>query len=155
MTDVTTTSLPDGRYFTLAWTIPDQFGGLTSAMLHRSRAFATRGGVSVTVLTFDDRVDYPAIEHRLRERGELAGAMRIVNLWDWLRDHSVPPAKTPLGSRAFTPLTPDPAYRSAYRDGNELRRIRLASDRKTVLQTDYYRADGSLLVSHRQDAVER
>ncbi|WP_194421580.1 glycosyltransferase [Microbacterium abyssi] len=154
---MTTTSLPHGRQFTLAWTIPDEIGGLTSAMLHRSRAFAKLPGVSVDVLTFDDRVDYPRIEDKLRERGEFVDAMHLVNLWDWLRENDVPRAKNPVGSpeRAFTPLATDPAYRSEYREARELHRVRLASDGKTVLQTDHYRADGSLLASNRQDTDQR
>lgn len=34
---------PSGRYFTLAWTIPDRIGGLTTAMLQRTRAFVRAG----------------------------------------------------------------------------------------------------------------
>lgn len=148
--------LPSGRYLSLAWTIPDNFGGLTSAMLHRSRAFVRLGDVAVDLLTFDDRVDYPDIEDELRERGELLQGNRIINLWDWLREHDVRPASAPLGSpeRTFTPLDPDAAYRSEHRGGAELRRIRVASDTRTVLQTDYYRLDGSLLGTDRQDTGE-
>lgn len=148
--------LPDGRYYTLAWTIPDAIGGLTSALLHRSRSFARLGGVAVDVLTFDDRVDYPAVEQHLRDRGEFVDGMRVVNLWDWLREHDVRQAAVPLGDpeRAFTPLSHDPALRSAHREGMELRRVRLAADEKGVLQVDHYRLDGSLAASDRRDTRE-
>lgn len=147
--------LPHGRYYTLAWTIPDAIGGLTSAMLQRSRAFALLGGVTVDVLTFDDRVDYPAVEQRLRERGEFVDGMRIVNLWDWLRANEVRPAAAALGDpeRVFTPLSYDQAHRSS--GGAELRRVRLAADGKTVLQVDHHRFDGSLVASDRRDTVQR
>lgn len=146
--------LPEGRYLTLAWTIPDEIGGLTGAMLHRSRALVRLGGVAVDVLTFDNRVDYPDVEHRLRERGEIVEGVRLLNLWDWLREHEVR-AKTTPTARAFTPLGVDAAYESAWRGGVELRRTRFAADARTALQTDYYRLDGSLLASDREDAHER
>lgn len=149
--------LPRGRLFTLLWTIPDAVGGLTSAALHRSRAFAAYGGADVDILTFDNRVDYPAVTAQLRERGELCEGMRIVNLWDWLREHEVARASHPKDSsdRPFTPLRTgeeDAAHRSVYRGGALLRRERLAVDGRTVLQTDYFRQDGSLLASDREDA---
>lgn len=147
--------LPHGRYYTLAWTIPDAIGGLTSAMLQRSRAFARLGGVMVDVLTFDDRVDYATVEQRLRGQGEFVDGMRIVNLWDWLRANELRPAAAPLGDpeRIFTPLSHDPAHRFA--DGAELRRARLAPDGRTVLQVDHHRFDGSLVASDRRDTVQR
>lgn len=150
--------LPHGRYYTLAWTIPDAIGGLTSAMLQRSRAFARLGGVTVDVLTFDDRVDYATVEQGLREQGELVDGMRIVNLWDWFREHEVRPAALPLGEppRAFTPLSHDLAdQEAAHPGGVDLNDARLAADGKTVLQVDHRRWDGSLVASDRRDTVER
>lgn len=154
---VATTPLPSGRHFALAWTIPDEIGGLTSAMLHRSRAFASLAGIPVDILTFDDRVDYADVEARLRRTGDIVDGIRIVNLWDWLRVHGVRPAKVPLGSpeRAFTPLAPAQTHRSAHHDGVELRRARLADDGRTVLQVDHLRPDGSLLASDRRDTRQR
>lgn len=150
--------LPHGRYYTLAWTIPDAIGGLTSAMLQRSRAFARLGGVTMDVLTFDDRVDYATVEQGLREQGELVDGMRIVNLWDWFREHEVRPAALPLGEppRAFTPLSHDLAdQEAAHPGGVDLNDARLAADGKTVLQVDHRRRDGSLVASDRRDTVER
>jgi poly(glycerol-phosphate) alpha-glucosyltransferase len=154
---VATTPLPSGRHFALAWTIPDAIGGLTSAMLHRSRAFASLAEVPVDILTFDDRLDYADVESRLRRSGDIVDGIRIVNLWDWLRTHPVRPTKAPLGSpeRVFSPLAPDRTHRSAHRDGVELRRARLAADGRTVLQVDHFRAGGSLLASDRRDTQQR
>lgn len=149
-------ALPAGRFFALTWTIPDNYGGLTSAMLHRSRAFVRLGAVPVEILTFEDGPDYADIQSRLLANGEMFPGMRLTNLWDWLRQHDVVPSASPLGAsqRAFTPLGADRSYRSVHRGGMELQRSRLAADGKTVLQTDYYRPDGSLLVSDRQDTTE-
>ena len=55
---------------------------MTSALLHRSRAFRRLGGVDVGILTLDDRPDYPELEQRLLCAGELVAGVRIRNLWD-------------------------------------------------------------------------
>lgn len=75
-------NLPSGRYFTLAWTIPDRIGGLTSAMLQRTRAFVRAGVGEVTVLIFDDRVDYPVVAQRLADRATSSpGKTRRMGVW--------------------------------------------------------------------------
>jgi poly(glycerol-phosphate) alpha-glucosyltransferase len=151
-------SLPDARYFAVTWGIPDAYGGMTSVLLHRSRAFQRLGGKAVDILTFDARPDYPALEQSLRDRGELLPGIRLINLWDWLRDHDTPanaPGSLRLEKHPFTPLPSNPDHRDAFRDGHELTRTRLADDGNTVLQVDYYRLDGTLLASDRRDTVQR
>jgi len=74
----------------VTWGVADRFGGMTRAMLHRSRAFVRLGGVPVDVLTFDHRDDYPQLEQRLRDEGELVHGMRLLNIWDWFRDQGTP-----------------------------------------------------------------
>ena len=138
--------MPKGRQFALTWSIPDDFGGMTSALLHRSRAFVRLGGVTVDVLTFDARPDYAGVEARLREGGELIEGMRLLNLWDWLRAHEFDPdaaAHPNLGDPHFTALP------LVHASGPTA--MRLAPDGVTVLQVDYYRADGTLLASDRRD----
>lgn len=142
----------------MTWGIADQFGGMTAALLHRSRAFVRLGGVEVDVVTFDLRPDYPAVEERLRASGELTEGMRLHNLWDWLREHSPPEnadAASAAARAAFTPLEVDAGHRSERRGGREMTRIRYAEDGTTQLQVDHYRADGSLAVSDRRDVRER
>jgi poly(glycerol-phosphate) alpha-glucosyltransferase len=75
-----------GKQFALTWSIPDAFGGMTGALMHRSRAFVRLAHRPVDILTLDDRVDYPEVEQRLRAAGELIEGIRIINIWDWLRD---------------------------------------------------------------------
>lgn len=129
--------LPAGRHYALTWGIPDDFGGMTSALLRRSRAFVRLGGVEVDVLTFDDRPDYDRVEADLRARDELIDGMRLLNLWQWLATHDIDAAEV---RHEFTPLG----------DGQTERR----GDDGTVLQVDRYRADGSLLASDRRDIRE-
>jgi poly(glycerol-phosphate) alpha-glucosyltransferase len=146
--------LPPGRHLALTWSVDEHFGGMTNAMLHRSRAFVRLGGVEVDVLTFDVRPDYPTVERRLRERGGLVDGMRILNLWDWLREHVVAadePGRMDLDSQPFTPLADGEGIATSSRGDAVLARSRLAADGMTVLQVDHYREDGTLAVSDRRD----
>lgn len=141
-------ALPDGLQFALTWGIPDDFGGMTSAMLHRSRAFVRLSGRPVDILTFDARTDYDRVEARLRASAELIDGMRLINLWDWLRTTTLPdsaPGMLTLDRHPYSPLDSDPG---------ELVATRLADD-GTVLQVDYRRADGTVVVSDRRDVAER
>jgi poly(glycerol-phosphate) alpha-glucosyltransferase len=150
--------LPPGRHLALTWGLADHFGGMTSAMLHRSRAFVRLGGVDVDVLTFDTRADYPALERRLRDRGEFVRGMGLINLWDWMREHDVAerePGGLDLERHPFTPLEPGQGLDTGVRDGVVLSRTRYGSDGATVLQVDHYREDGSLAVSDRCDTRAR
>lgn len=147
--------LPRGRYFSVTWGIPDDFGGMTSAMLHRSRSFVRLAGTPVDILTFDARPDYPAVERALRDRGELVDGMRLINLWDWLRDNDVAPdapGSLDLEAHPFAPLAPGPALVSTSRGDHELTRSHL--DGEAVIQVDYFREDGTLLASDRRVGAE-
>jgi poly(glycerol-phosphate) alpha-glucosyltransferase len=150
--------LRPGCHLAVTWGIDDQFGGMTGALLHRSRAFVRLGGIEVDVVTFDLRPDYPSLDQRLRASGELTDGMRLWNVWDWLREN-LPPEDPDAASTArrapFTPLTEDPAYTSLRRDGREVMRIRFADDGRTELQVDHYRSDGTLAASDRRDVRER
>jgi len=154
--------LPTGRHFAVTWGIPDSYGGMTTALLQRSRAFARLAGSPVDVLTFDARPDYEDVRARLRERGELAEGVRLLNLYDWLREHRLPGGSLRLDRDVFTPLAEErrasrDASRSRFRDASPsaaLLNQRYAAD-GTVLQVDHYRADGTLLLSDRRDARDR
>ncbi len=136
----------------MTWSIPDSYGGMTTALLQRSRAFARLGGVPVDVLTFDARPDYDDVRARLRERGELTERVRLLNLYDWLREHPLPGGTLQLERDVFTPLARDsPWPRYAAPPLLDHRR----ADDGTVLQVDHHRADGTLLLSDRRDARQR
>jgi poly(glycerol-phosphate) alpha-glucosyltransferase len=147
----------------ITWGISDTFGGMTGAFLHRSRAFVRLGGVNVDVLTFDARPDYPDVERRLRSSGKLIDGMRLVNLWDWLREHPAPEKLARAGASvspkffaSFNPL--DTVAESLYagvRDGVRMSLTRYAEDGVTELQVDHYRTDGSLVASDRRDTRQR
>lgn len=143
---------PAGRQFALTWGIPDNFAGMTSALLHRSRAIVRLARKPVDILTFDARPDYPAVDRDLRDRGELIDGVTLINLWDWFRENDLAPdapGSLDLVKHPFSPLGADPAFVSTWRGDHELSRSRV--DGAATLQVDYYREDGSLLASDRRD----
>ncbi|MFI2103360.1 glycosyltransferase [Isoptericola sp. NPDC019693] len=80
-----TTRFPAGSHAAATWTIPADYGGMTSALLRRSRAFAREAGVPVRVLTFSPDLDAAATRRMLEERGELTGGVTLHNVWEDLR----------------------------------------------------------------------
>ncbi|WP_210480228.1 glycosyltransferase [Naasia sp. SYSU D00948] len=135
--------LPSGRQFAVLWGLERTFGGMTSAMLRRSRTFAQSTGAPVDILTFDARDDYDRIVSDLRADGRLDPLLRVRNLWDELTDAPARPGP-PAGTKAaaldgFAPL---PA-------GGRTS-LRRAAD-GTLLQLDRRRPDGTLAISDRRD----
>jgi poly(glycerol-phosphate) alpha-glucosyltransferase len=87
---------PEGRQLAVTWGIPDQFGGMTAALLHRSRAFVEIAGRPVDVVTFDERPDVAAVRERLEDSGGLVAGMRLCNLYEDLRAANPWPTATAL-----------------------------------------------------------
>ncbi|MHC2999126.1 glycosyltransferase [Microbacterium sp. HJ5] len=144
--------LPAGRHFAVTWSVPDDFGGMTEAMLRRSRAFDQVADTPVDVLTFDARPDYPEVERRLRASGALSPGIRILNLYDWLREHELPGSSGVVAPSM--PVAAGDAAVERIRDGAVLSRVRHDGEGR-MLQTDHFRADGSLLVGDHRDARRR
>lgn len=146
---------PNGRYYALTWSIPDSYGGMTSTLLHRSRAFRELGGVIVEVLTLDDRPDYAELSARLRESGELIDGVSIRNLWDDLRRRELKPAKKQRASvKAVPQLDPAAGDEVVEHDGVVLMRKRRDAHNK-VVGIDRFRRDGSLLATERCSSSAR
>ncbi|KJQ55778.1 glycosyltransferase [Microbacterium sp. SA39] len=143
--------LPPARYFSLTWGITDQHGGMTTAMLRRSRSFRLLGGVDVGILTLDDRPDYPELDARLRASGELIEGLRIRNLWDELRERlPAPRGATPQVPELLTPSEDDVVTTHG---GVVLSRSRAGSDGRFMV--DRFRRDGSLLATERPGAERK
>ncbi|SKC35975.1 glycosyltransferase [Krasilnikoviella flava] len=129
-----TTPLPAGSHAAATWTIPADYGGMTSALLRRSRAFVQEAGVPVRILTFSPDLDLEAARRILEERGELVPGLTLHNVWHDLRllpDDVVAP---PPGSRPATRPRAEPG---------ELVRTETAPDGE-VLRQLHFRADGTL-----------
>ncbi|GAA1990973.1 hypothetical protein GCM10009718_30880 [Isoptericola halotolerans] len=74
--------LPAGNHVAVTWTVPSDYGGMTSAMLRRSRAFAQDTASPVRILTFDPTLDAAAARTRLSRAGELVGGTLLQHLWE-------------------------------------------------------------------------
>lgn len=149
--------LPAGRHFAITWSVGDTYGGMTNALFHRSRAFIIEAATPIDVLTFDWRESYDPTREVLRQRGVLIDGLRLRNLWEELA--VADPER--LGGAStqdyphFAPLV-DPAAAAASppastAEGRTRRKVRFARDKKTVLQRDYFRDDGTLFASERCD----
>jgi poly(glycerol-phosphate) alpha-glucosyltransferase len=132
--------LPDGRHLAVTWGIPDQFGGMTSALLHRSRAFLRRAGREVDIVTFDTRPDYAAVRARLTESSALVQGIRLRNLYEELR--MTAPDAAPIEHRFLDPELDERSVTTAP-DGSVLRVGR--RDGRAVL-VEHLRADGTIAV---------
>lgn len=144
--------LPAGHYYAVTWSIPDNFGGMTSALLRRSRAFVREAGQEVDVLTFAYNNSYDDVRWELETSGELIPGIRLRNLWEELstlaEDEllSAVPARDVKGS--FRPL-PFGVEEDFTKTVN--RRIRYDALGETTLQVDYCRVDGSVFVTDQRD----
>ncbi|HET8780591.1 MAG TPA: hypothetical protein VFM66_10995, partial [Agromyces sp.] len=140
--------LPGGRQLAVTWGIPDRYGGMTSALLHRSRAFVRLAGGEVDVVTFDTRPDYAEVRERLTESGELARGIRLRNLYEELRTSSPEPA--PLAHRLGEPKVDERSVTTAH-DGSEVRvGVR---DGRTVL-VEHLRTDGTIAVRDERERAD-
>jgi len=132
-------ALPAARHLAITWGIPDEYGGMTAALLHRSRAFHRAGGADVDVITFDERPDYPAVRERLRERGALCDGIRILNVYEHFRDverEAVSGIHRPASMRR----PPDEAVRGD--SGSVLRWV----EKDEAVRVEHRRLDGTTAV---------
>jgi poly(glycerol-phosphate) alpha-glucosyltransferase len=136
--------LPPGRQLAITWSIPDEFGGMTAALLRRSAAFARLAGTEVDVLTFDGRPDHAAVRSRLAERGHPAEGVRVRNLYERLRTEPVAPGEIGI-EPDVAELDDDDgtAERETAADGAARVEVSTPDGR---LRIAHLRADGSLAV---------
>lgn len=137
------TDLPKVPIYTLTWDIGDEFGGITSSAIQRTKAFAQSGHRQIEFLTLDPRTDPKRKKKELVEQGWLDKHVTVRNLWADLRK---------LSDRSLQHLQGNIAHNVPVPKSNLLDRgTGLLSERKDkegrVVQTDYYRPDGSLLAS--------
>jgi len=141
--------LPSGRQFAMTWEIPDNFGGLTKAMLQRSNAFATLAGAPVAILTFSLQTNLDDVRADLRARGLLSDGVTLHNLWediralpdDILREAQFDPRMSQpheFGSAGSDPL---------HSDGVELARVHRTEDRPDTASVQILRTDGTVVAS--------
>jgi poly(glycerol-phosphate) alpha-glucosyltransferase len=125
---------PLGGLATATWSIPHDFGGMTSALLRRSRLLAAHLGEPVRILTYAPGLDVHEARRRLERRGDLGPGVTLHNVWEDLRE--LPDEA--LGPRDDAPAGPPVRGRRA----ELVREERLGDD---ATRTLVFRRDRSLL----------
>ncbi len=150
-----TVDLPSGRHFAVTWAVSHQFGGMTNVLFHRSKALARLGRRDIDIVTFDYNDSYDSVRRTLERGGYLVKGLRVVNMWEQLADPQNPPVFPPQADvdlSSFEPLdTTHPVINRAGTSGGPSRRRRMDNDSGSVMQTDYFRVDGSMYLSDRLD----
>lgn len=143
-------AMPAGRHYALMWGIPDNYAGMTNAMLHRSKAFVQLADAHVSIVTYEFREDYDAIRQNLRDRGALIDGMSVINLWEDLK--SWDDDRLSSGKATFTE-GPEETFVPLGTRGDHAHPLRnvLLDREKNIQQVDYFREDGTLLASDRRD----
>ncbi|PFG44063.1 poly(glycerol-phosphate) alpha-glucosyltransferase [Isoptericola jiangsuensis] len=77
---------PAGGLATATWSVPHDFGGMTSALLRRSRILAAHLDAPVRILTYSPGLDVDEARRRLTRRGDLVDGVTLHNVWEDLRD---------------------------------------------------------------------
>jgi poly(glycerol-phosphate) alpha-glucosyltransferase len=141
--------LPAGTHYALTTNIPDQYAGMTASMLQRSRAFVKYAGVDVTILTYDPRASYGDVRERLRSTGATVDGITVRNMWEDLRGWSND--ELARATPSFTVPIPEDFEALGDRgaaNGPIINALHDADGR--LIQADYLRADGTVLVSERR-----
>lgn len=114
--------------------------------------------MAVDILTFEYDNSLDDVRCEMQMAGELVPGMRLRNLWEELAalpDDVLPSAgrdKNLTGS--FAPIARDEQHQDEFSKGSLGRRVRLDAASEKTLQVDYFRPDGSLLVTDQRDIDE-
>lgn len=119
--------LPSARHFAVLGEIAVHYGGMTSVVLHRSRAFALEAGLPVDILTTGHERNYPQLEAEMLADGRLVRGMRLRNMFDELQSINV--SGGPIdevrtdSTKPIEPLAPSERLQGVVRDGVEIMRV--------------------------------
>lgn len=139
--------LPEGHYYSLAWGIPYEFGGMTTVVLERGSALARQDNRRVEILTLSPEMKSQDRNRELHAEGRIDRRVTVRNLWKDLTAWPDRKLRRMVGalddtSDALNDILP------RVEDGwSEYRK----SEDGTVLQIDRYHDRGHLLVSDRLD----
>jgi poly(glycerol-phosphate) alpha-glucosyltransferase len=138
--------LPAGTQYALTVNIPENYGGMTSSMLQRSRAFVRHAGAEVTILTYEHDPNLDAMRARLRDRGAMIDGITVANVWEDVRAWD--DAQLRLAEGTFQWEAPDDFEPLGLRgDAVDPWKRRLLDDSRELVQIDYLRDDGTVLLS--------
>jgi poly(glycerol-phosphate) alpha-glucosyltransferase len=86
---MSTIQMPAGCYLALSGAIRAGTGGQTRALIMRNRLLTQYADVATTLTTFDADPVYPEVRAGLESRGELVPGMRLLNIFEWYREHDL------------------------------------------------------------------
>ncbi len=143
-----TVAFPRGTYYAVTWGIHKERRGMETAYMHRSRVFVRQAKVRVTIITYQHQEDLAEIIKDLRAKEVLIDGMEVINMWDDLRAWDDERLRGALATSVATDVK---HFRPLEGCGNERTalRERLMEGERELKQADYFRADGTLMVSHR------
>ncbi|MGO1571542.1 MAG: glycosyltransferase [Canibacter sp.] len=139
-------TLPEAPTFVLTDSVPEPFGGVTTAVLAHCNALAGLGHRDVTMLTFSNQLAFTAeeVRQRLVTAGRLHLSVHFRNTWFDLR--TLPDA---ILATLESPKTEFVEVQRTAFDGRFI--ITRSNEAGDVLQVDRFREDGTLAVSDRRD----
>lgn len=140
--------LPDVPVFGFIGPIPANFGGRTGACLHRISIFADLDQREIEILNVSPAhaVDIDDVNTGLHSDGRLSERVRLRNIWHELRHLPEDDLEDFARNGTEDPLTEDPCLPS---DESFVSKRR--SSNGGLLQTDWFRVDGSRAISDRHD----
>lgn len=138
-------SIDQMHIYNALWSLPDHVSGMENSALRRMADLEKHGAPqSMTLLTFNPRVDVIRAKARLVGEGRMTEATRVRNIWDYLRQLADEQLHTYVGDKP-TDSIPEPTgtpteeapYFTAHRNENN-----------RVIRRTYTRADGTTLATH-------
>lgn len=127
------------------WSLPDHVSGMENSVLRRMSNLQQQGSPrSMTLLTFNPRVDVTAVKERLVGEGRLNESTRIRNIWNDLRQLSNEQLDGFTGNKSVGPIpeptgtpTDEAPHFTAHR-----------GTKSRVVRRTYSRASGTVLATH-------
>lgn len=144
--------LPDVQIYGFIGPIPESYGGRTGACFQRTSAFADLDNRFLEILNVSPAhaVDVGELNARLHDDGRLSTRVTLRNVWNDLRTMS------PDLIADFATRCPQPAVESddSLQVDETFVSQRFADD-GSLLQTDWFRPDGTRSISDRRDLSEK
>lgn len=140
--------LPNLPILTLEWGFGEQFGGITNSAIQRTNAFAELGNRRMVFLTVDPNFDPNERTRQMRAEGRFSKLVSIRNVWHELRAMS--DRKLRSYGRQIRSLQGDPSGPILEKPTGEYR-AEQTSSKGNKIRTDYFREDGSVVVSDQHD----
>lgn len=138
------TTQPEYHIYDLIWSIPREYGGMTSAMLYRCWQFRRYGvGRTLTILTLQVGLDVKWAEKHIQEQWRVPKSVRVKNIWDDLREASDASLSELSGNKLQTLSVAErrPGYKKTKPYLHEF-----SNEAGKVIRREHLRKDGTLLL---------